>query len=55
MIIAPILGVAVDFVRRQSLGGEFWPVAAIAAVVTLFILLTPLREKGNGEHALPQG
>jgi len=49
MIIAPILGVAVDFARGQSLGGEFWPVAAIAAVVTLLILLTPLREKGNGE------
>ncbi|MBL7165968.1 MAG: MFS transporter [Dehalococcoidales bacterium] len=49
MIIAPILGVAVDFVRGQSLGGEFWPVAAVATVVTLFILLTPLREKGNGE------
>ena len=49
MIIAPILGVAVDFARGQSLGGEFWPVAAVAAVVTLLILLTPLREKGNGE------
>jgi len=51
MIIAPILGIAVDFARGQSLGGEFWPVAAIAAVVALLILLTPLREKGNGEQA----
>jgi len=49
MIIAPILGVAVDFARGQNLGGEFWPVAAIAAVVALIILLTPLKEKGNGE------
>jgi len=49
MIIAPILGVAVDFAQGQSLGGEFWPVAAIAAVVTLLILLTPLREKDNGK------
>ena len=49
MIIAPVLGVVVDFARGQSLGGEFWPVAAIAAVVALLILLTPLREKGNGE------
>ncbi|MFC1907717.1 MFS transporter, partial [Chloroflexota bacterium] len=40
MIIAPILGVAVDFARGQTLGGEFWPVAAIAAVVALLILLT---------------
>jgi sugar phosphate permease len=49
MIIAPILGAAVDFARGQGLDGEFWPVAAIAAVVALLILLTPLREKGNGE------
>ena len=48
MIIAPILGVAVDFVRGQDLGGEFWPVAAIAAVIALVILLTPLKEKDNG-------
>ncbi len=49
MIIAPILGVAVDFAQGQSVGGEFWPVAAVAAVIALLILLTPLREKGNGE------
>ena len=49
MIIAPILGAAVDFTRGQSLGGEFWPVATIAAVVTVIILLTPLKERGNGE------
>ena len=49
MIIAPILGVAVDFIRGQSLGGEFWPVAIIAAIIALIILLTPFKEKGNGE------
>jgi MFS family permease len=43
MIIAPVLGAAVDFARDQSLGGDFWPVAAIAASVALIILLTPLR------------
>ena len=55
MIIAPILGVAVDFVRGQSLGGEFWPVAAIGAVIALLILFTPLKEKDNGaEPAEPK-
>jgi len=49
MIIAPILGFAVDFVRGQSMGGEFWPVAAIAAVIALLILLMPLKDKGNDE------
>jgi len=51
MIIAPILGVAVDFVRGQGLGGEFWPVAVVAAVIALIVLLTPFKEKGNGEPA----
>ncbi|MFC1917644.1 MFS transporter [Chloroflexota bacterium] len=48
MFIAPVLGIAVDFVRGHNLGGEFWPVATIAAVIALIILLTPLKEKGNG-------
>lgn len=43
MIIAPIFGVAVDFIRGNAIGGDFWPVAAIAALVTLAILATPLR------------
>ncbi len=47
MIVAPILGVAVDFVRNQTLGGEFWPVATIAAIISLFILLTPIKEVSN--------
>ena len=49
MIIAPIFGVAVDFIRGQSLGGEFWPVATLAAVIALFILLTPLKEADKKE------
>jgi len=49
MIIAPILGFAVDFVTGQSIGGEFWPVAAIAAIIALIILLTPFKNKGNDE------
>ena len=51
MIIAPILGFTVDFVTGQSIGGEFWPVAAIAAAIALVILLTPLKDKGNGESS----
>lgn len=47
MIVAPIIGMAVDFVRAQNMGGEFWPVAAIAAVIALYILLTPPRDKAN--------
>ncbi len=47
MIIAPVLGVAVDFIRGQDLGGDFWPVATIAAVIAMLILLIP-HEKGPG-------
>ncbi|MFC1998246.1 MFS transporter [Chloroflexota bacterium] len=53
MIVAPILGVAVDFISdRQGPGGDFWPVAAIAAVFALLMLLAPLKDKGNGTEAL---
>ena len=39
MIIAPVLGAAVDFVKTRGIGGEFWPVAALAAAISLVILL----------------
>ncbi len=45
MIIAPILGATVDFVRTGGIGGDFWSVAAIAAVITLVVLATPLKQK----------
>lgn len=45
MVIAPILGISVDFFQGQSMGGEFWPVAAVAAIITLIVLLTPPKEK----------
>ena len=47
MVVAPVFGAAVDFARAQGSGGEFWPVATIAAVIAALILLTPL--KGNEE------
>ncbi len=46
MIIAPILGATVDFVRTGGTGGDFWSVAVIAAVITLIVLATPLKQKG---------
>ena len=48
MLVAPVLGIAVDWVRVHNLGGEFWPVSTIAVVIALFILLTPLKEDGQG-------
>jgi len=47
MVAAPLLGVAVDFVRANGPGGEFWPVALIAAAIAALMLLTPLKGSGT--------
>ena len=47
MVVAPVLGVAVDFVRANGPGAEFWPVALIAAAIAALMLLTPLKNDGK--------
>ena len=44
MVVAPILGAAVDFAKAQDLGGEFWPVAVLAAAAALLILATARKQ-----------
>jgi MFS family permease len=44
MIFAPLIGLMVDYVGSQNLGGEFWPVAAIAVIPALYILVTRLKK-----------
>jgi len=39
-LVAPILGIAVDFVTTGGFGGGFWPVAAAGALVALIVLST---------------
>jgi hypothetical protein len=39
MIFAPLIGVFVDYVGGHNLGGEFWPVAAVALIPALYIIL----------------
>ena len=51
MVMAPLFGLAVDFVRVGGWGGEFWPVAAIASTVALLILLFPPK-KDSGRRSL---
>jgi hypothetical protein len=43
MIVAPLLGYAVDTVKAHGLGGDFWPVAALGAFVSLGFFLTARR------------
>ncbi len=38
MIVAPVLGMAVDFVKLHGIGGAFWPVGIAGAVVAGSIL-----------------
>ncbi len=45
MIVAPIMGMAVDFIIGRDLGGEFWPIATIATVISLSIILTAKKQK----------
>jgi len=40
MLVAPVMGVTVDYLIGRNLGGEFWPVATIAAIIALFIIIT---------------
>ncbi len=43
MIIAPILGFTVDYLKSASSAGEFWPVGAVGAVIALLALLSRKR------------
>ncbi len=40
MIIAPITGIAVDYLKRGNFGGEFWPVSASGAAIALLAFLS---------------
>ena len=40
MIIAPVLGLTVDYVLAHGLGGEFWPIGIIAAFIAFLVIIT---------------
>jgi MFS family permease len=42
-LVAPLFGIAVDFVTTHGLGGEFWPVAAVGALVAVAVLTSNRR------------
>ena len=44
MILAPLLGKAVDLVRANHFGGDYWPVAAVGGTIALvFLVARPSR------------
>ena len=40
MLVAPLLGWTVDLVMANGIGGGFWPVGSLAALITLLVLAT---------------
>ncbi len=42
MLMAPLMGLAVDLVVAQKIGGPFWPVGVFGVAVTLLFLVTGL-------------
>lgn len=40
IVVAPLLGWAVDTVRLHGVGGELWPVGAVGAAVALWFVMT---------------
>ncbi|MCD6486760.1 MAG: MFS transporter [Syntrophobacterales bacterium] len=40
ILVAPLLGIAVDYVSVHGFVGEFWPVGAVGAVIALIMLAT---------------
>jgi hypothetical protein len=51
MIVAPVLGWAVDSVKRHGIGGEFWPVGAVGAASALFFFATARRVRTEAPRA----
>jgi len=43
MIIAPVLGFAVDYLKGVNFGGEFWPVGAVGGIIALIAFLTGIK------------
>lgn len=47
MLVAPVLGLAVDQVAARGIGGEFWPVGALGAAIALLFFLTTRRSAAH--------
>jgi MFS family permease len=45
MIIAPVLGLSVDYLKHRNMGGEFWTVGAFGAAIALLAFVTSRKTK----------
>ena len=49
MLLAPALGFLVDWVGRAGGNGKFWPIAAVGAVISAYMVVS-----GRGDRSLPE-
>jgi sugar phosphate permease len=47
MVIAPLLGLAVDWVRLHEFGGAFWPAGVLGGLVALVFFFRATGENGR--------
>ncbi len=47
MVLAPLLGLAVDWVQNGGPGGQFWPVGAAGAVISIAFFATTLTRRDH--------
>lgn len=47
MLLAPLVGLSVDWARENHIGGDFWTVGAIGAAASLLLLITGRRKPGR--------
>ena len=47
MVVAPLIGLAVDAVAARGMGGAFWPIGVLGGVVTLGFFVTSWNKKAR--------
>ena len=47
MVMAPLVGLAVDAVAASGMGGSFWPIGVLGVAVTVVFLTLQVTGTGN--------
>ncbi len=55
MVLAPVLGLAVDVAAGQGEGGTFWPIGVVGAVIAAGFAATALRRGPRPPASLESG
>jgi hypothetical protein len=52
MLLAPLIGLAIDNTQSGGIGGPFWPIGAVGLAVGLLVLVTSSRSPATRSEAL---